>query len=102
MLTLRQQMQRHQHLTRGEALRELLHDGHKGFLGFDPISPVKPHLGQDFHDVANRLQQVINARYDLPPGAETTTFCTRAPIGSRPHPKPSTSSDGIRPSSARR
>ena len=67
VLTLRQQMQPHQPLSRGEALRELLHDGHEGFLGFDPISPVKPHLGQDFHDVANRLQQVIDARYDLPP-----------------------------------
>ena len=67
VLTLRQQMQPHQPLTRGEALRELLHDGHEGFLGFDPISPVKPHLGQDFHDVANRLQQAIDARYDLPP-----------------------------------
>ena len=67
VLTIRQQMQPHQSLTRGEALRELLHDGLEGFLGFDAISPVKPHLGQDFPDVANRLQLVIAARYDLPP-----------------------------------
>ena len=66
VLVLRQQMQPHQPLTRGEALRELLHDGNEGFLSFDPISPVKPHLGHDFEDLTNRLQSMIAVRYGLP------------------------------------
>ena len=66
VLVLRQQMQPHQPLTRGEALRELLHDANEGFLSFDPISPVKPHLGRDFEDLAERLQATITARYLLP------------------------------------
>ena len=66
VLALSQQMQPQQPLTRGEALRELLHDGHEGFLSFDPISPVKPHLGQDFEDLAGRLQMAIEQRYQLP------------------------------------
>ena len=45
VLVLRQQMQPHAPLDRDDALRELLHDGHEGFLSFDPIAPVKPHLG---------------------------------------------------------
>ena len=66
VLVLRQQMQPHQPLSRGEALRELLHDGHEGFLSFDPISPVKPHLGQDFEELTGRLQTAIEVRYRLP------------------------------------
>ena len=66
VLVLRQQMQPHAPLDRDDALRELLHDGHEGFLSFDPISPVKPHLGPDFEDVANRLQAAIGRRYGLP------------------------------------
>ena len=66
VLVLRQQMQPHQPLSRGEALRELLHDGHEGFLGFDPISPIKPHLGEDFERLAGQLQVAIDTRYRLP------------------------------------
>ncbi len=66
VLVLRQQMQPHAPLGRGEALRELLHDGHEGFLSFDPISPLKPHLGREFEDLAGRLQAVIEQRYQLP------------------------------------
>lgn len=66
VMVLRQQMQPHQPLTRGEALRELLHDGHEGFLGFDPIFPVKAHLGADFEMLADRLQTRIDERYGLP------------------------------------
>ena len=66
VLALRQQMQPHAPLPAGEALRELLHDGHEGFLSFDPISPVKPHLGRDFEDLARRLQSAIEVRYRLP------------------------------------
>ena len=46
VLVLRQHMQPHQPLTPGEALRELLHDGEE-FIGFDPIAPLKPHLGDE-------------------------------------------------------
>ena len=66
VLLLRQQMQPHAPLDRDDALRELLHDGHEGFLSFDPISPVKPHLGPEFEDVASRLQAAIGRRYGLP------------------------------------
>ena len=45
VLVLRQQIQPHQPLTPGEALRELLHDADEGLVGFDPISPLKLHLG---------------------------------------------------------
>ena len=31
-----------------EALRELLHDASEGLLGWDPIGPLKPHLGEPF------------------------------------------------------
>ena len=66
VLVLRQQMQPHALLDRDDALRELLQDGHEGFLSFDPIARVKPHLGPDFEDVANRLQAAIGHRYGLP------------------------------------
>jgi len=35
-------------LTAREALRELLHDASEGLLGWDPIGPLKPHLGEPF------------------------------------------------------
>ena len=66
VLVLRQQMQPHQPLTPGEALRELLHDADEGLLGFDPISPLKPHLGSDFASLTRCLQQAIAIRYHLP------------------------------------
>jgi hypothetical protein len=66
VLVLRQHMQPHQLLTPREALRELLHDADEGLLGFDPISPVKPHLGAEFDALAARLRNAIAVRYDLP------------------------------------
>ena len=66
VLVLRQQMQPHQPLTSREALRELLHDADEGLLGFDPISPVKPHLGAEFDALTARLGEAIAVRYDLP------------------------------------
>jgi hypothetical protein len=66
VLVLRQQMQPHQWLTAREALRELLHDADEGLLGFDPISPVKPHLGADFDALTGRLREAHAVRYDLP------------------------------------
>jgi hypothetical protein len=67
VLVLRQQMQPHQPLTPGEALRELLHDADEGLVGFDPISPLKPHLGSEFSALSLRLNGAIAVRYGLPP-----------------------------------
>jgi hypothetical protein len=66
VLKLRQQMSEHQLLTPGEALRELLHDAEEGLIGFDPISPLKPHLGTAFKSVTDRLRSAIDERYRLP------------------------------------
>lgn len=53
-------------LTAGEALRELLHDAEEGFLSWDPISPLKPHLGEQFRALLGRLDDAIRQRYRLP------------------------------------
>jgi len=65
VLVLRQQMQPHQPLTPGEALRELLHDADK-LLGFDPVAPLRPYLGAGFHALAARLHAAVATRYRLP------------------------------------
>jgi uncharacterized protein len=57
-------------LTKVEQLRELLHDADEGFLSFDCITPVKPHLGQGYASLVERLQRVIAARYQLPAWTE--------------------------------
>ena len=67
VLVLRQAMQPDQPQLRREALRELLHDASEGFLSFDPISPLKPHLGDDFEALDGRLRLAIERRYRLPP-----------------------------------
>lgn len=46
-------------------LRELLHDADEGLLGFDPLSVLKPFLGDGFHALAGRLQEVVFQRYGL-------------------------------------
>ncbi len=66
VLVLRQQMQPHQPLTPGEALRELLHDSDEFGLGADLIAPIKPHLGAEFHTLTARLHAAVAARYRLP------------------------------------
>ena len=66
VLVLRQQMQPHQPLTPGEALRKLTHDADEGLLGFDPIAPLKSHLGNEFHALVGRLRSAIATRYALP------------------------------------
>lgn len=66
VLVLRQQMQPHQPLTPGEALRELLHDSDEFGLGADLIAPIKPHLGAEFHALTARLHAAVAARYRLP------------------------------------
>jgi hypothetical protein len=54
-------------LTPPEALRELLHDAEEALLdGWDPITPLKPHLGPGFDALVRRLQAAINERYQLP------------------------------------
>jgi hypothetical protein len=63
VLVMRQKMNALQPLSRAEALRELLHDAEEGFLCFDPISPLKPHLGEDFNTVSDRLRAAIATRY---------------------------------------
>jgi hypothetical protein len=65
VLVLRQQMQALQPLTQGEALCELLHDAEEGLIGFDAISPLKPHLGSGFKAVNDRLRVAIDDRYQL-------------------------------------
>ena len=67
VLVIRQQMQPHQSLTAREALRELTHDAEEGFLGFDPITPLKQHLGEGFRALTSRLTAAVAERYALPP-----------------------------------
>lgn len=52
-------------LSDAAARRELLHDADEGLLGFDPISPLKPFLGQGYAALAARLQVAIAQRYAL-------------------------------------
>ena len=54
-------------LTEAEARRELLHDAVEALLGWDPITPLKPHLGEGFARLVARLQAVVDERYTLPP-----------------------------------
>lgn len=51
-------------------LRELLHDADEGLLGFDPISPLKPFLGDGYAALAGRLWQAVERRYGLPAWTE--------------------------------
>ncbi len=67
VLVIRQQMNTLQDLTAAEAMREVLHDADEGLLGFDPISPLKPHLGDGFKAVAGQLRAAIDTRYQVLP-----------------------------------
>jgi hypothetical protein len=49
-----------------QELRELLHDAEEGLLGFDAISVIKPFLGEGFHALTKRLEQMVFLRYGLP------------------------------------
>ena len=53
-------------LTPREALRELLHDASEGLLGWDPIGPLKVHLGEPFRQLEHRLHALVGERYALP------------------------------------
>ena len=57
-------------LSNAEQLRELLHDADEGFLSFDCITPVKPHLGKGYASLVDRLQAAIASRYQLPAWTE--------------------------------
>jgi 5'-deoxynucleotidase YfbR-like HD superfamily hydrolase len=47
-------------------LAALLHDASEGLMAFDPISPVKPFLGDGYKALDARLQAAIHLRYGLP------------------------------------
>jgi len=55
-------------LSDAERRRELLHDATEALLGgWDPITPLKPHLGDGFRALVERLQAALDERYRLPP-----------------------------------
>ena len=66
VLIIRQQIQPQYILNPAKALRELLHDAEEGFLGLDPILPLKQHLGGEFRALTSRLRAAIAVRYALP------------------------------------
>ena len=66
VLRIRQMLADHV-LTPAEQLRELAHDMDEGLLGFDAITPLKPHLGDGYADVVRKLQSAIKTRYELQP-----------------------------------
>jgi len=70
VLTLAELMAKDQPLTAREKLREILHDGTEGLAGFDPLHPLKLHLGPGFAELDGRLQAAIDLRYKLPAWTE--------------------------------
>jgi hypothetical protein len=55
-------------LTAAEARRELLHDATEGLLGgYDPITPIKPHLGEGYRNLVTLHQEAVDTRYALRP-----------------------------------
>jgi 5'-deoxynucleotidase YfbR-like HD superfamily hydrolase len=60
-------------LSPAERRRELLHDATEALLGgWDPITPLKPHLGDGFRRLVDRLQAALDQRYLLPAWDDTT------------------------------
>ena len=54
-------------LTPGEALRELLHDAIEALMGgWDPVTPLKPYLGEGYRELTKRMQTAVDQRYALP------------------------------------
>jgi 5'-deoxynucleotidase YfbR-like HD superfamily hydrolase len=54
-------------LTPAEARRELLHDATEALLGgYDPITPLKPHLGAGYEKLVALHQLAVDRRYCLP------------------------------------
>ena len=44
----------------------MLHDASEGLLGWDPIGPLKDHLGEPFRQLEQRLQALVGERYASP------------------------------------
>jgi 5'-deoxynucleotidase YfbR-like HD superfamily hydrolase len=60
-------------LTAAEARRELLHDATEALLGgYDPITPLKPHLGDGYRTLVALHQQAVDRRYALPAWNDTS------------------------------
>lgn len=54
-------------LPAAEERRELLHDATEALLGgFDPITPIKPHLGKSYEKLVALHQAALDTRYALP------------------------------------
>ena len=54
-------------LSPAERLRELLHDATEALLGgWDPITPLKPHLGDGYRVLVAKHQAAVDRRYGLP------------------------------------
>jgi hypothetical protein len=54
-------------LSPAEGLRELLHDATEALLGgWDPITPLKPHLGDGYLALVAKHQAAVDSRYSLP------------------------------------
>jgi hypothetical protein len=55
-------------LTPGQALRELVHDAVEALMGgWDPVTPLKPYLGEGYRELTERMQAAVDRRYGLPP-----------------------------------
>ena len=60
-------------LTPPEALRELLHDAVEALMGgWDPVTPLKPYLGEGYRQLTERIQDAVDQRYALPPWNEAS------------------------------
>lgn len=54
-------------LSPAEQMRELLHDAVEALMGgWDPITPIKPHLGKGYAQLVDQIQAAIDIRYVLP------------------------------------
>ena len=54
-------------LSPAERLRELLHDATEALLGgWDPITPLKPHLGDGYCILVAKHRAAVDRRYGLP------------------------------------
>ena len=62
-------------LTDSEQRRELLHDATEALLGgWDPITPLKPYLGESYRKLVERLQAAVDERYQLRPW-DAAAYC---------------------------
>ncbi len=82
-------------LTAAKKLRELLHDATEALLGgWDPITPLKPHLGAGYKALIGLRQSAVNRRYCLPPWDAATDARRRGRTRAPPPRRPSTSPAG--------